>query len=89
MNPRIAIVGSGRLGTALTPALSAAGHSVSGPHGRGFDGAGHDLVLLCVPDSEIARAAAVVLPGPIVGHCSGATGLAPLGDREALGRCIR
>jgi predicted short-subunit dehydrogenase-like oxidoreductase (DUF2520 family) len=84
MNPRIAIVGSGRLGTALTPALRSAGHSVSGPHGRDFDGAGHDLVLLCVPDGEIANAAAAIVAGPVVGHCSGATGLAALGERDAL-----
>jgi predicted short-subunit dehydrogenase-like oxidoreductase (DUF2520 family) len=85
MNLSIAIVGSGRLGTALAPALRAAGHSVSGPHGRGFDGSGHEVVLLCVPDGEIAGAAAAVRPGPILGHCSGATGLDVLGEREALG----
>ena len=84
MNPLIAIVGSGRLGTALAPALLAAGHSVSGPHGRGFDGEGHDLVLLCVPDAEIPAAAAAIVPGPLVGHCSGATGLAALGERDRL-----
>jgi predicted short-subunit dehydrogenase-like oxidoreductase (DUF2520 family) len=85
MNLSIAIVGSGRLGTALAPALRAAGHSVSGPHGRGFDGAGHEVVLLCVPDAEIAAAARAVRPGPIVGHSSGATGLDVLGEHEALG----
>ena len=35
-------------------------------------------MLLCVPDAEIAAAAAAIAPGPLVGHCSGATGLAPL-----------
>jgi predicted short-subunit dehydrogenase-like oxidoreductase (DUF2520 family) len=41
-------------------------------------------VLLCVPDGEIAAAAAAVEPGPLVGHCSGATGLAPLAPHEAF-----
>jgi predicted short-subunit dehydrogenase-like oxidoreductase (DUF2520 family) len=41
-------------------------------------------VLLCVPDGEIAAAAATVEPGPLVGHCSGATGLAPLAPHEAF-----
>jgi len=53
--------------------------------GRGADGAGAELVLLCVPDDEIARAAGVVAPGRLVGHCSGATGLAALAPHEALG----
>ena len=80
----IAIVGAGRLGTALAAGLRAAGLRVSGPLGRGADGAGHDAVLLCVPDAEIATAAAFVAPGSLVGHCSGATGLDALGDREAF-----
>src|SRR3954454_6476577 len=35
------------------------------------------VVLLCVPDAEIAAAAAVLTrrDGVLVGHCSGATGL--------------
>ncbi len=84
MTPRIAIVGPGRLGTALTVALRDAGHDVEGPHGRGFDGAGADLVLLCVPDGAIPGAAAAIHPGPVVGHCSGATALDALGDRERI-----
>ncbi len=82
--PRLAVVGRGRLGGALTRALRDAGAPVSGPHGRGFDGAGADVVLLCVPDAAIAAAAATIAPGPIVGHCSGATTLAPLAPHEAL-----
>ena len=80
----IAIVGNGRLGNALAAALRAAGHDVSGPLGRGADGFGSDLVLLCVPDGEIEAAAACIAPGAIVGHCSGATPLDALGDRERL-----
>jgi predicted short-subunit dehydrogenase-like oxidoreductase (DUF2520 family) len=87
MQSTIAIVGRGRLGPALAGALRAAGHPVLGPLGRGADGAGADTVLLCVPDAEIAAAAAAVpvRPGVLVGHCSGATGLAPLAPHEAFG----
>lgn len=81
---RVAVIGRGRLGGALTRALTRAGVSVEGPLGRGADGAGADVVLLCVPDGEIAAAAAAVTPGPLVGHCSGATTLAPLAAHEAL-----
>jgi predicted short-subunit dehydrogenase-like oxidoreductase (DUF2520 family) len=72
----IAIVGGGRLGTALAAALEAAHFEVLGPLGRGADARGATTVLLCVPDDEIAAAAAAIAPGPLVGHCSGATGLA-------------
>jgi predicted short-subunit dehydrogenase-like oxidoreductase (DUF2520 family) len=85
MHQTIAIVGGGRMGRALTAALGAAGVRASGPHGRGFDGGGADAVLLCVPDGQIAAAAAAVAPGPMVGHCSGATGLGALVPHEAFG----
>jgi predicted short-subunit dehydrogenase-like oxidoreductase (DUF2520 family) len=96
---RLAVVGRGRLGTALAAALTAAGWEVSGPLGRGYDGhgidgqgadghapdgIGPDAVLLCVPDAEIQAAAALIAPGPLVGHCSGATTLAPLAPHEAF-----
>jgi predicted short-subunit dehydrogenase-like oxidoreductase (DUF2520 family) len=81
---RLTIVGPGRVGHALADGLRGAGYAVAGPLGRGADGAGADCVLLCVPDGEIARAAASVLPGPLVGHCSGATGLRPLAPHEAF-----
>jgi pantoate--beta-alanine ligase len=80
-----AIVGRGRLGTALAAALTEAGLHVAGPLGRGADAAGADAVLLCVPDAEIAAAVAHIPPGPLVGHCSGALGLDVLGEREAFG----
>jgi predicted short-subunit dehydrogenase-like oxidoreductase (DUF2520 family) len=79
MQETIAIVGGGRLGRTLAGALRA-----TGPFGRGHDGADADVVLLCVPDSEIAAAAAAVAPGPLVGHCSGATGLDVLAPHEAF-----
>jgi predicted short-subunit dehydrogenase-like oxidoreductase (DUF2520 family) len=76
--PRCAVVGHGRLGTALAAALSAAGVPVDGPLGRGATGPDADVVLLAVPDAEIAAAAALIDPAKTVGHCSGATTLAPL-----------
>ncbi|MDX6730357.1 MAG: hypothetical protein QOC54_305 [Baekduia sp.] len=76
--PRCAVVGHGRLGTALSAALRASGVPVDGPLGRGATGAGAGVVLLCVPDAEIAAAAACIAGDRLVGHCSGATTLAPL-----------
>src|SRR5438270_14079480 len=84
----LAIVGAGRLGTALTGALRGALPALewefAGPFGRGADGRGADAVLLCVPDGQIAYAASLITPGPPVGHCSGATGLDPLAPHEAF-----
>lgn len=77
---RLAIVGAGRMGTALAAALPDA----EGPFGRGFDGAEFDAVLLAVPDREIAAAAAAIVPGPLVGHCAGAWGLDLLAPHEAF-----
>jgi predicted short-subunit dehydrogenase-like oxidoreductase (DUF2520 family) len=81
---RLAVIGRGRLGTAIAAALRDAGLTVDGPLGRGADPIGADLVLLAVPDAEIASAAAAITPGPLVGHCSGATTLAPLHPHEAF-----
>jgi predicted short-subunit dehydrogenase-like oxidoreductase (DUF2520 family) len=78
----VAVVGRGRLGTALSAALRGRGVSASGPLGRDTGPGGFDAVLLCVPDAEIAKAAAAVAPGPLVGHCSGATSLDPLAPHE-------
>lgn len=80
----LAIVGRGRLGTALAGALADAGWEVVGPLGRGGDVSGADAVLLCVPDGEIRAAASLIAPGPLVGHCSGATALDALGPHEAF-----
>ncbi len=79
-----AIVGAGRLGTALAAALRATGLEVEGPLGRGARPGDVDAVLLCVPDAEIAAAAAALTPGAPVGHCSGATGLDVLAGHEAF-----
>jgi predicted short-subunit dehydrogenase-like oxidoreductase (DUF2520 family) len=71
--PRLAIVGHGRVGTALARAFSEAGLQIEGPLARGEQPSA-DVVLLCVPDGEIASAAAAV-DAPYVGHVSGATPL--------------
>jgi predicted short-subunit dehydrogenase-like oxidoreductase (DUF2520 family) len=76
---RCAIVGAGRLGRALAAGLTEAGIAVEGPLGRGARCMNADVVVLCVPDGEIADAAAALERGadggPLVGHCSGATTL--------------
>lgn len=80
---RLAIVGRGRLGTAIAAALGEApGLELEGPLPRGATGQRADAVLLCVPDGQIAAAAALIAPGRLVGHCSGATTLAPLEPHE-------
>lgn len=83
----ITIVGAGRVGRALADALSAARIAVRGPLARGeWEGAvaSGDIVLLCVPDAAIARAAAQVPRDALVGHCSGALSLEVLGPRRAF-----
>ncbi len=88
--PDCALIGAGRLGHALAAALPAAGIRVDGPHGRsGLPAADtSSVVLLGVPDGAIAAAADAlpVVEGRLVGHCSGATPLAPItaAGHEAL-----
>src|SRR4051812_8630700 len=69
--PACTVVGAGRLGTVLARALS------DGPALRRGEPvpATAEVVLLTVPDGAIAQAARAVPDGPLVGHCSGATGL--------------
>lgn len=78
---RVAVVGDGRVGRALTRAMP----GFHGPFGRGFDGAGFDVVILAVPDPQIAGAAAAVRTGPLVGHCAGSLGVGVLAPHEAFG----
>jgi predicted short-subunit dehydrogenase-like oxidoreductase (DUF2520 family) len=78
--PACAVVGAGRMGTVMAAGLKAAG-----PLRRGEPVPGDvEVVLLCVPDAQIRAAAATVPEGPLVGHCSGATGLEALGEREGF-----
>ncbi len=83
----VALVGAGRMGSALAAALADAGVAVEGPLRRGEAPAGDAAtVLLCVPDAQIETAAAA-LParaGRLVGHTSAATTLAALGAHEAF-----
>ena len=80
---RVGVVGAGRVGTALSAALRAAGIAVDGPAGRGEVPRGCHAIVLCVPDDAIPDAAAAVAgAAPLVGHTSGAT---PLGALAAAG----
>ena len=77
----IAVVGAGRLGTRRSlPPCGRPVIAVSGPHSRGYDGAGDAVVLLCVPDDAIRIGGGTrSVRGPLVGHCSGVSGLDVLG----------
>lgn len=84
---RCAIVGAGRLGRAMASGLHEAGFTIEGPLGREARCPDADVVILAVPDAEIANAATAIerrANGPLVGHCSGATTLAPLAPHEAF-----
>lgn len=72
------------MGRALAAALPAAGVPVRGPLGRGERCRTDAVVLLCVPDREIAAAAGAVGADCLVGHCSGAATLESLRPHEAF-----
>ena len=76
------VVGRGRMGDALSGALARAGVPVRGPFGRGADGVGAAIVLLCVPDREIANAAAAVTSSALVGHVSASAPMELLAPHE-------
>jgi predicted short-subunit dehydrogenase-like oxidoreductase (DUF2520 family) len=65
----ITIIGSGRVGSAITARLSERGVRVE---------RGGGLVVICVPDDAIAEVAVGIETGPWVAHVSGATPLAAL-----------
>ena len=67
---RIHVIGSGRVGSAVSARLTERGVAV-GSHDP-------ELIVLCVPDRAIAEVAAAIEPGPWVAHVSGATPLAAL-----------
>ncbi len=76
----LAIVGPGRVGRAAANAFRSVGYRVSGPRGRGESFERVTVVLLCVPDREIAAAAdAVRGAADFVGHTSGATHVGEVG----------
>ena len=70
----IHVIGSGRVGSAVAARLRERGVSLTADR--------PELVLLCVPDTAIADAAAGVAVGPWVAHVSGATPLAALAPHE-------
>lgn len=76
------IIGRGRMGTALASALREAGVVVTGPLGRGDPAENAELVLLCVPDREIAVASDALTSGAIVGHVSASAPLDLLAPHE-------
>ena len=67
------VIGSGRVGSAVSARLRERGVGV-------VEDA--ELVLLCVPDGAIAELARELEPGPWVAHVSGATPLAALDPHE-------
>ncbi|MEO7396823.1 MAG: DUF2520 domain-containing protein [Candidatus Limnocylindria bacterium] len=73
------IIGAGRAGSAIAARLRERDVRVS--VGRELSSEA-DLVLLCVPDADIAEVAARVSVGPWVAHVSGATPLAALAPHE-------
>src|SRR5688572_13849120 len=70
MIERANVIGSGRVGSAVSGRLRERGLELDVPD--------PELVLLCVPDRAIADVAAGVEPGPWLAHTSGATPLAAL-----------
>jgi predicted short-subunit dehydrogenase-like oxidoreductase (DUF2520 family) len=76
--PTCAIVGAGRLGTVLAAGLAAPAIK------RGEPIPAVDVLLLTVPDGRIAEVARAMPDGPLLGHCSGATGLDVFDGREGF-----
>lgn len=75
MIERAHVIGSGRVGSAVTARLRERGVAVAEDD--------PDVVLLCVPDTAIPDAARCLAPGRAwVGHVSGATRLAALEPHE-------
>ena len=77
----IRIIGAGRAGTSFALALRSVGHHVDGPLRRDASPAraahGVDVLVLAVPDDEVAHVAASVEPAArcVVAHLSGSLGL--------------
>jgi predicted short-subunit dehydrogenase-like oxidoreductase (DUF2520 family) len=69
----VTVIGSGRVGSAVTARLRERGITLTD---------NGELVVLCVPDTTIAEVAASVEPGPWIAHVSGATPLAGLDPHE-------
>ncbi len=70
----VTVIGSGRVGSAVSARLRERGVDVREDGG--------ELVLLCVPDAAIAQVARSIEPGPWLAHVSGATPLAALDPHQ-------
>lgn len=82
---QITLVGPGRLGRSLDVLWRRAGHAVS-LVGRGDALPPHaDVVVLTVPDRQIAPVAEAIPPGALVLHTSGATDLGPVAHHARHG----
>jgi len=79
-----AVIGRGRLGTALTAAMRRGRLHTIGPLGRNPDIGDARVVILCVPDSQIAAVAASIPNDRMVAHCSGIMTLEPLAPHDAF-----
>jgi predicted short-subunit dehydrogenase-like oxidoreductase (DUF2520 family) len=78
------VIGQGRMGKSMVAAMRRAGLPVVGPLGRNADVGAATVVLLCVPDSQIAVVARDIPSDRVVAHCSGVATLAPLAPHEAF-----
>lgn len=74
----IAVIGRGRVGSAVAGRLRERGITVGSELEQGQGSPRADLFVLCVPDSAIPAVAATIDPGPWVAHVSGATRLSAL-----------
>ena len=93
----VAIVGAGRVGTALATRLSAAGHSIVHRITRDsssllVDAPTCQLIVLSVPDPQLSDVVTALAPhvkrGHIVLHTSGAHGLDILDPIETTGAIV-
>jgi predicted short-subunit dehydrogenase-like oxidoreductase (DUF2520 family) len=84
MSSTVGILGPGRLGRTLALLLSRAGRTVD-LRGRGEGAPRGDVVLLTVPDSALAEAAATIPAGPVVLHCSGSQEVEVLRPHRSAG----
>jgi predicted short-subunit dehydrogenase-like oxidoreductase (DUF2520 family) len=84
----ISIVGAGRAGSSFAIALRRVGHHVEVWHHDELASLGEpDLIVLCVPDDEIASVAATIAPREhsVVAHVAGSRNLDVLAPHRRVG----
>src|SRR4029078_6614112 len=79
-----AVIGQGRMGSSMTAAMRRGRLNVIGPLGRNADIADASVVMLCVPDSQIAAVAIDIPIDRVLAHCSGVASLAPRAPPEGF-----